>query len=483
MGDPSLSLSASPLVSTDITWGDIWASFFWVLGLLGVNAFFVAVEFSLVSTRRSRLLQLASEGSRQAVLVQKAQENLEKSLSTTQLGITVASVLLGWIGATRVAQIVAALLHHLPSASSWSEGGIQWAALLISFILLTYLQIVWGELLPKTVAIVYGEPIALRLARLNHLVSRLLAVFVEVPRFSSRLILHLLRVPLPDSARLYSTMTAEELQLLIASSPETGIEEEERELLANIFEFGETVASEVMIPRTSIDAVSEAATVQDVLAEVAESGHSRYPAYGESLDDIRGLVNVKDLIAGLAKNSLTLDSSIRSYIRPAHFEHENKLIAELLPEMQQHHRTMVVVVDEFGGTAGLITIQDLVEEIVGKLSDEPATGDHEPDIQVIDENTLIVQAQLDIEEVSERLDFDLPVHDDYQTLGGFLIYQMQKIPRVGEKLTYLGWEFQVVKIEGPRLDRIKITRPSHLTNPEHPDVELSTLSRSNGSQA
>jgi CBS domain containing-hemolysin-like protein len=272
-------------------------------------------------------------------------------------------------------------------------------------------------------------------------------------------VLRLLGVQIPEASSFYSTMTVEELQLLIASSVESGnIEAEERELLSNIFEFGETVASEVMIPRTSIDAVPETATVQEVLAEVAESGHSRYPVYGESLDDIRGLIHVKEVIGELAKGSIDLHSPITPFIREAHFEPENKPIAELLPEMRQHHWPMVVVVDEFGGTAGLITIQDLVEEIVGKLSDGPDPNTKEPDIQELDENTLLIQAQLDIEEINERCGLNLPLHKDYQTLGGFLIYHMQKIPRAGEKFTYKEMEFQVVRMEGPRVDRVKVAR-------------------------
>ncbi len=253
-------------------------------------------------------------------------------------------------------------------------------------------------------------------------------------------------------------MTAEELQVLIASTVESGgIEEEERELLANVFEFGETVASEVMIPRTSVDAVPLTASVKNVLVEVAESDHSRYPVYGESLDDIRGVINIKELVAEMAKGTLQMDSDVTPFVRPAHFEHENKLIAELLPEMQQQHRTIVVVVDEFGGTAGLITIKDIVEEIVGTLSDSPEGEDDEPDIEQIDDTTVIVQAQINVEEANERLDLDLPVHDDYQTLGGFLIYHLQKIPKVGDRFVYESYELQVVRIEGPRLDRIKIT--------------------------
>ncbi len=456
MDDPPIPLAAQAASSGSVVGGGDWSSLLWVVGLLAVNAFFVAVEFSLVSARRSRMTQLASEGNRQAALVKQAQEELEQALSTTQLGITVASVLLGWIGATQVAHLLQAGLAPLP----FDDRILESIALVLTFILLTYLQIVLGELLPKTLAIVYAESISLKLAWLNHFVSRLLKPFVEVPRYSSRLLLRLLGGPDPDPASLYSTMTAEELQLVIASSVESGgIEEEERELLANVFEFGETVASEVMVPRTSIAAVASSAQVRDVLLEVAESGYSRYPVFGKSLDDIVGLIHIKDLVGELAKNSLHLDSEIASVVRKALFVHENKLIAELLPEMQQHHRAMVIVVDEFGGTAGLITIKDIVEEIVGTLSDDSEEGDEEPDIQVVDEHTLLIQAQMSIEELQEKVDLELPIHDDYQTLGGFLIYQLQRIPKVGEKLTYQELEFQVIKMEGPRLDRVKVTRP------------------------
>lgn len=458
MDDPPLASTAA-FPNTELSWGDASLSLLWVIGLLVINAFFVAVEFSLVSARRSRMVQLASEGNRQAALVQKAQEQLEYALSTTQLGITLASVLLGWIGATQVAPTLFLALRQLAWLQNLDPALVRGVAVVLVFSLLTYFQIVVGELIPKTLAILYSEPIALQLAWLNRLVSRILRPFVELPRFSSRCLLRILGVRIPEATSFYSTMTVEELQLLIASSVESGnIEAEERELLSNIFEFGETVASEVMIPRTSIDAVPETATVQEVLAEVAESGHSRYPVFGESLDDIRGLIHVKEVIGELAKGSIDLHSPITPFIREAHFEPENKPIAELLPEMRQHHWPMVVVVDEFGGTAGLITIQDLVEEIVGKLSDGPDPNTKEPDIQELDENTLLIQAQLDIEEINERCGLNLPLHKDYQTLGGFLIYHMQKIPRAGEKFTYKEMEFQVVRMEGPRVDRVKVAR-------------------------
>jgi CBS domain containing-hemolysin-like protein len=450
MDDPS------PLVPP-LNSADIWISAAWILSLLLINAFFVAVEFSLISVRRSRINQLVAENHQQAKQVQKAQDLLERTLSTTQLGITVSSILLGWIGAVQMSPVVKSLLARLFVTSSEESGRwLDLGATVLTFCVLTYLQIVWGELVPKTLAIAHAEPISLGLAWLSSWVSWILNPCVELLRVSARFFLALLKIPIPDSASLYNTVTSEELQLLIASTSGQ-IEDEERELLNNIFEFGETVASEVMIPRTSVAAVPVTATVQDVLIEVSESDHSRYPVYGDSLDDIKGLVHVKELVAGLAKGTLTLTTGIQSYIHPASFEHESKLISELLPEMQKEQRTMVIIVDEFGGTAGLITIKDLVEEIVGTLSDRAETSKRKPNIQIIDNSTVIIQAQMNVEEANERLNFNIPLHDDYQTVGGFLIYHLQKIPKGGEKFVYQNQEFQVLRVEGPRLDWIKVT--------------------------
>lgn len=170
-------------------------------------------------------------------------------------------------------------------------------------------------------------------------------------------------------------------------------------------------------------------TIQDVFREVAASGHSRYPVIADSLDDIKGIIFLKDLIRELAEGRVTLESPIAPWIRPAVFVHENKLIAELLQDMQQHHSPIVMVADEFGGTAGLVTIENILEEIVGSIADIHDDGEDEvPDIEYISEDVFIVQAQMDVEEVNDQLNLQLPIQDDYQTLGGMIIYQMQRIP-------------------------------------------------------
>jgi CBS domain containing-hemolysin-like protein len=468
---PSLWAAFAALLDEPVAGSDLLTRLLWVVLLLLVNAFFVAAEFAIVSVRRSRIAQLASEGNAKALRVQQEQEQLRQFLSTTQLCITISSLALGWIGAKQVVPLVWAGLQALPGLGEWLNQlfvPAEAIATPLTFALLVYLQVVLGELIPKTLAILHAETVALRLIELSSLTKLFLRPFSNLLDCSSNQLLRLLGIPIPDSAALYDAVTAEELQLLIASSGESGsLEDEERELLTNVFEFGETVASEVMIPRTSIDAISKDATLQELLAEVAESGHSRYPAIGESLDDIVGTVQVKDAVGALGRGECTLESSIAEFIRKAHFEHQHKRVGELLSEMQEHHRALVVIVDEFGGTAGLLTVRDLVEEIVGHIADEE--GDlSEPEFQRLSETSTIVQAQVDLDDVNEELGLELPLQDDYQTLGGFAIYQMQKIPNMGETFTYDNILFTVVSSEGPRLDRIQV---DILPSEQEPDLE------------
>ncbi|NEQ17347.1 MAG: HlyC/CorC family transporter, partial [Moorea sp. SIO3E2] len=227
-------------------------------------------------------------------------------------------------------------------------------------------------------------------------------------------------------------------------------------LLKNVFEFGEVTAAEVMVPRTSLVAISHAATFDILLEEVAKTSHSRYPVIGASLDDIRGIIDFKKMAKPLSKGKLGLQTPIKSWICPAKFVPETTPLSELLPMMQRSHLAMVMVVDEFGGTAGLVTLKDLIAEIIGDGPESDISEDLT--VQILDEYTFLVQAQMNMEEVNELLDLNLPVIDDYHTLGGFLLDKFQKIPVPGETLNYDNLELTVVSASGPRLNQIRISR-------------------------
>ncbi|AFY82023.1 hemolysin family protein [Oscillatoria acuminata] len=444
------------------TWQDIALRLLAVFGLIAINAFFVTTEFAIVSVRRSRINHLADNGDLQAKIVQHLHRNIERLLSTTQLGITLSSLALGWIGENTMAVLVAEWIVWLPIRPEITQVIAHSLAIPIAFLIVAYLQIVLGELCPKTLALLYSEQLARLLGPPSLAIARFFHPFIWILDRSTRWLLSLGGIRF-NSQAWSNRITPEELQLIIATEREsTGLEAEERELLNNVFEFGEVCAREVMVPRTSIHGISYDATFQMLLNEVVSTGHSRYPVIGESLDDVRGIIYFKELAAPLAQGVLTPDSPLAPWIRPARFVAEYTPLSELLPIVQRSQRPMVMVVDEFGGTAGLVTISDLVAQIIGE---GPELSDSEElTIQMVDEQTWMVQAQLNLEEVNELLNFDLPLTDEYQTLGGFLLYQFQKIPAEGETLLYDNLEFTVVSTEGPRLNQIRIYRPE-VTNP------------------
>lgn len=435
---------------------DVFLRLLAVLLLIAINAFFVTAEFSIVSVRRSRINQLVSAGDAQAKTVQGLQRGLDRLLSTTQFGITLSSLALGWIGESTMAILIAVLFAKLPLPETTRSFLSHSLAIPTAFILIAYLQIVLGELCPKAMALMFPEQLARFLGAPSLAIARLFNPFIWILNQSTRRLLQLFGVRYTGQG-WYNRVTPEELQLIIATSTESpGLEEERRELLTNVFEFAEVSAGEVMVPRTSLLAVPSDATLESLLTEVANSGHSRYPVMGESLDDILGLIHFKELAEPLVRQGLKPEDSIQPWIRPAQFVSENMPLNELLPLMRRSGQTMVIVVDEFGGTAGLVTLQDLAAEIIGETSE--LESQEEQFFQVIDDRTFLVQAQTDLESVNELLNLDFPLAEDYQTLGGLMIYQMQKIPAQGETLRYLEYEMTVESAEGPRLNQIQIRR-------------------------
>ena len=426
--------------------------------LIAINAFFVTAEFAIVSVRRSRINHLVLAGDVTAKTVQCLQSSLDRLLSTTQLGITLSSLALGWIGEGTMAVLLQNLITLLPLPVTITRVVAHSLAIPLAFMLIAYLQIVLGELCPKSLALLYSEQLARFLAPPSLVIGRIFNPFIWILNQSTRFLLKLIGVEYTGQG-WYKQVTSEELQLIIKTEKESsGLEAEARELLNNVFEFGDVEAAEVMTPRLSIKALPLNATCQDLLTEIAQTRNSRYPVTGESLDDIRGIVDFKDLASGLATGKITLATPIVELIKPVRFFAESTLLSELLHLMQRSHLKMVMIVDEYGGTSGLVTIQDLVNEIIGEDM-EPQSEDDSP-VRVIDEQTFIVSAQINLEELNELLGLNLPLTDEYQTLGGFLLYQWQKIPTQGETLHFDGLELTVTDAEGPRINKIKIHNSS-----------------------
>lgn len=427
-----------------------------VMLLIAINAFFVTAEFAMVSVRRSRITQLVKAGDTQAQTVQSLQKSIDRLLSTTQLGITLSSLALGWIGEGTMGKLMRTLITKLPLSDEIGMRLSHSLAIPLAFVLVAYLQIVLGELCPKSLALIYAEEVARFLGPAVGAIARFFTPFIWILNQSTKF---LLRWGGKEYAgqRWYNQVTPEELRLIINTEKESsGLEAAQRKLLDNVFELGDISAIEVMVPRNRIKTIGIDAKIDSLLTEVANSKYSRYPVTGESEDDICGVIDFKDLALGLAKGEIKAETAIEAWVKPIQFVPEATLLNELLKFMQQQNLNMVMLVNEFGRASGLVTIQDVIAEIIGNTPQELNAEDIP--FQIIDERSFLVQAQMNLEEVNEVLNLNLPLMDEYQTLGGLMLYLFQKIPIQGEQIEYGNLHLTVEKIEGRRLKQILIQR-------------------------
>ncbi len=415
-----------------------------VFGLIAINAFFVIAEFAILSVRRSRITQLVAAGDDRAKQVQDLQRGIERLLSTTQVGITLSSLALGWIGERAIAQIFAQGLENASLAHS--------VAIPFTFILLAYLQIVFGELIPKSIALIYAEQIARLLGAPSLAIARIFSPLIWVLDRSTKLCLRL--VGIKDRYEDPDRVTFKELQAMVSTERESGgLAIEQREVLTKVLEFADTIATDVMVPSTQIVTVPQTASCQAILIKVATTGYSRYPVIDMSLNKIMGVVSFKDFVPLLAQGKSPGQILIEKWIQPVEFVAESTPVSVVLQQMQEFNRQMTIVVDEFGNTAGLITRQDAIEEMIGMkvTSDRPTQL-----LQKLADGTFLIQAQINLEDLNQQLNTNLPLADDYQTLAGFLLNKMQHFPQDGESLDYGDWNLTVVSTVGPRINQVRI---------------------------
>ncbi|MCC2546886.1 hemolysin family protein [Hymenobacter sp. BT175] len=409
--------------------------FFTVLLVL-LNGFFVAAEFAIVKVRLSQIDLRAQEGNRLAKLTQSILHNLDGYLSATQLGITLASLGLGWIGESVVSQIILAIVAAL--GLDVSPELAHRIALPTSFALITVLHIVFGELAPKSLAIQRPESTSLFVAAPLHGFYLLFKLPIILLNWLSSLILRALGIRPIHGAEAHS---AEELRLLLDQSKQSGeIQDSEHELLENVFEFNDRMVKQIMVPRTKIAAIDVDAPQDEVLETVYSEGYSRIPVYEESIDNIVGVLYVKDLLQIIRRNEPIVLSKI---MRPAYFVPETKKINRLLRQFQRKHMHMAIVSDEFGGVSGIVTIEDIMEELVGEIQDE---YDNEvPVVEKVSEVEYRVNTSTAISDANEYLPFPLPEGDDYETVGGLLNVIYGSIPEVGDVAVVDPYEFRVLK--------------------------------------
>ena len=430
---------------------DIFINIFVILFLLFVNGFFVAAEFSLVKVRKTRLEQLSSEGSFNAKKALKLVNETNKMLAAAQLGITIASIALGWVAEATIVQLITPIINLLPIPNSTVTAHA--VSVPISFVLVTYFHVLLGEQLPKCIALTKPENVALLVATPMHMFITLFKPFVLLLMYSSDKLLQTCNVSAEDASLVHTT---EELDMLVDESYNEGVlNETEAEMLHNMFKFSDLMAKQVMVPRTDMICIPDDITLDELNKFALENQYTRYPVYeNENIDKILGFIHVKDLY------SLSLNKenySLEKLLRPLMLVPETMTLDNMVIEFKKSHAQMAVVIDEFGGTSGLITLEDVLEEIIGDVQDE-FDEEEEADIKQIDENTYIANAMLRIDELVEYFDLEeaLFEEDDVETIAGLVVKLLGKIADVNDVVSFNGLTFTVVEIEGARITKLKI---------------------------
>ncbi|MCU5461330.1 hemolysin family protein [Bacillus thuringiensis] len=418
--------------------------------LIAFTGFFVAAEFAIVKVRSSRIDQLVAEGKRGALAAKKVTTNLDEYLSACQLGITVTAMGLGWLGEPTIEKLLHPLFEKWnlnPSLSSVLTFGL-------AFMLMTYLHVVVGELAPKTMAIQKAEQVTLLLATPLMMFYKIMYPFIWVLNGSARVITGLFG--LKPASEHEVAHTEEELRLILSDSYESGeINQAEYKYVNNIFEFDNRIAKEIMVPRTEIVGFYLEDSVEEHMKVIQNERYTRYPIFGEDKDDIIGMVNVKDFFIRYMTEDQKDLSSIRSYMRPIIEVMETTPIHDLLLQMQKKRIPMAVLYDEYGGTAGIVTLEDILEEIVGEIRDE-YDEDEAPPIQHVNEQHIIVDGKVLISEVKDLFGLHIE-EDDVDTIGGWIMMQNHEIEE-GQHVEAEDYEFKVLEKDAYQIKRVEIRK-------------------------
>ncbi len=402
---------------------------------LGLAAFFCSAETAFISIQKLRLQHLIEKGNPRAKIVAGIIERPEKFLGTVLLGINLF-------------ETAVATLGTIIAVSLWGEN----LGAAIATIVITLVTLVLAEYIPKSLAVRYGEKITMIYARPIIFISTIFYPFVYL---LNRIGIRLSSLPEQDG-KPRPTISEEEFRTMISVGHREGmVEEEEAKMLHNVFEFGDRPVREVMVPRPEVIFIEKGSTLSDFLSLYAENPLSRFPVYQENRDDVVGIISIKDVLMAQAKGNISDESPIDEMIRPAYFTPENKLISKLFIEMRDKYQRMVVVVDEFGGTAGVVSINRLIEEIVGPLGDEMAGM--EKDFEVINDYTFQVDGGMRVEDANEQMGLSLP-EGDYETVAGFILHLLQRIPGQGEQLRYRDLKLVITRMRGVKIEEVLVTR-------------------------
>ena len=409
--------------------------------LILLNAFFVAAEYGLVTARRTRIVELHHQGNRRARDVLRITSDPPRFISAMQLGVTLTSLGIGALGE-----------HALSKAFDHVVATI--IAIVLAYLILTFFHVVIGELVPKGIALGHAERTALVVAAPVRAFFLLMHPLVWVLQRSTELVLTAFGLQ-PPGAEL-DVHSEAELKMLVSHSTEYGeIETEEQEMLYKVFDFADKEVKDVMVPRPDVVALSIDLPPEEALAAVIDSPYTRYPVYRGSLDDIVGVLHVRDLFSELHDRGIAA-VNLDDIVRPAHIVPETKDLAALLAEFRRANQHMAVVVDEYGGMEGIVTLEDLLEEIVGEIEDEFDLPDES--VERVDDDTIRIDGTFPIDDFNEQFGTDLPV-EDFHTMGGFVFGLLGRAPERGDRIEHEGLAFEVLEMEGTRILRLQVEFP------------------------
>jgi magnesium and cobalt exporter, CNNM family len=425
--------------------------------LILLNAFFVAAEYGLVAARRTRIVELHHQGNRRARDVLRITADPPRFIAAMQLGVTLTSLGIGALGEQALANAFGDVMSTV-------------LAVLLAYLILTFLHVVIGELVPKGIALGHSEGTALIVAapvRGFFIVFRPLIWFLQR---STEIVLRWLRLTPPGAEN--DVLSEAELRMVVSQSTQHGeIEVQEQEMLYKVFDFADKEAADVMVPRPEVVALSIDLPPEQCLEAVMDSPYTRYPVYRDSLDSVVGILHVRDLFSALRDRGMH-EVKIADLIRPAHIVPETKDLAALLTEFRRANQHMAIVVDEYGEMEGIVTLEDLLEEIVGEIEDEFDLPDES--IEQVDDDTIRVDGTFPIDDFNERFHTGLP-DEDYHTLAGFVFGLLGRQPEVGDDISHDGMRFDVLEVEGSRINKLAITFERRRDQKDRDDVERDEL--------
>jgi putative hemolysin len=416
--------------------------------LILLNGYLAGTEIAVVTAKISTIQRMAESGRRNAKIFLRLKEEPDRFLATIQIGITTVSVLASAIGGAAAVKVIKPFLQAIPFRPVFVAA--EPIAIGVVVVLITFFSVVFGELVPKSIALMYPETIGLWTARTIDTFSRMNAGFVKVLTFSTALVLKPFgQKPYTDRA----LVTEEEVKMLIKEGGKHGVfEPTEEKILQSIFEFTDMSAKEVMVPVTQMVAIRIEMSSEEILSRIEEEEFSRYPVFGRDPNDIRGILHAKDFLTTLAKTGKV---DLRKIIKSPFFIPETLKISLLLREMQRKRSHMALVVDEYGGVAGLVTIEDLMEEIVGEIRDE---HDTESPVITMGDGTLLIDASISLRDLKEDHHILIPESPEYETLGGFLMATLQKIPQVGDEVVAEEKRMRILEMVGQRISKVKLEK-------------------------